>query len=204
MSASGAGQVAGVVLAAGGSSRMGRPKQLIVHEGEPLVTRAAAAALEAGARPVIVVLGADADEIRPALTGLDGVIVVVNSEWETGLASSLTAGLRAALQSDACTGVLVLLADQPLVSAALLRRLIDAFHRGSRIVASGYDGEPGAPALFAREHAPALLGLTGDAGAGAWLRSRAGDVTIVPLDGARLDVDTPADAARLAGGPGSS
>lgn len=195
-------RIAAVVLAAGGSARMGHPKQLIVHEGQPLVARAATAALEAGADPVIVVLGAHAAEIQAALTRLAGLTSVVNPAWESGLASSLATGLRVALQDDSCDGVLVTLADQPLIDAAILRRLLASFHGGARLVASGYEGMPGVPALFGREHVPELLSLTGDAGAGPWLRKNLSELTIIPLDAAVLDLDTPADAARLAHRPG--
>ena len=108
-------RIAAVVLAAGGSARLGRSKQLVVHEGEPLVRRAARAALDAGAEPVIVVLGAHADLVRQALDGLP-VSAVVNDAWETGMASSLRIGARAALDAG-CDAVLVTLADQPLVDA---------------------------------------------------------------------------------------
>jgi molybdenum cofactor cytidylyltransferase len=191
------------VLAAGGSARLGHPKQLILHDGRPLVTRAAETALAAGAAPVIVVLGAHAEQIRPALSHLSGVTTVINSGWESGLASSLTAGLRAALRDTTWEGVLAMLVDQPLVDGLMLRRIIAEFAAGPRIVATGYDGVPGVPALFGREHVPELLSLTGDTGAGPWLRSRAREAAIVPLDGAVLDVDTPADVQRLADRQGS-
>lgn len=182
---------------------MGHPKQLILHEGQPLVARATAAAGEAGADPVIVVLGAHAAEIQAALAGYTGLRVVVNAAWETGLASSLATGLRAAMEKDSWEGVLVTLADQPLIDAAILRRLLAAFQAGARLVASGYQGVPGVPALFGREHVPELLTLTGDAGAGPWLRKRLPDLMIIPLDAVLLDLDTPADAARLARRPGA-
>lgn len=177
---------------------MGQPKQLIEYDGRPLVRRAAEAALAAGAGTVVVVLGSRADEIQPALHDLAGVSVTLNPDWRSGLASSLHAGFTEVLSDPALDGVMTLLADQPLVDGVSLRRLIAAFHSGARIVASGYDGLAGVPAVFGREHAPALMGLTGDAGAGAWLRGRLPDVTIVPLDGAALDLDTPEDLARLA------
>jgi CTP:molybdopterin cytidylyltransferase MocA len=93
--------------------------------------------------------------------------------------------------------VLVTLADQPLVDADALRRLIAAFSRERRIVASGYSDTIGVPALFGWEHAPGLAGLTGDVGAGGWLRRRRAEVTCVALGAAALDVDRPADVARL-------
>jgi molybdenum cofactor cytidylyltransferase len=176
---------------------LGFPKQLIVHEGEPLVRRIAKAAVEAGADPVVVVLGANAEAVAPALSGLERVRTVVNREWSTGLASSLVAGLAAVLEDNACEGVLVTLSDQPFVNAAALRRLISSFDGERRIVASSYDDIMGVPALFAREHIADLMRLTGDAGAGSWLRSRPSEVTCVPLDGAAIDIDTVSDAAHL-------
>jgi molybdenum cofactor cytidylyltransferase len=190
-------RIAAVVLAAGASTRLGFPKQLIVHEGEPLVRRAAMAAIEAGASPVVVVLGANASAIAPALSGLTPVTTVLNLEWSKGLASSLTAGLSAVLEDASCDGVLVTLADQPLVDAAALGRLIAMFNGERRIVASAYGDTIGVPALFGREHIDDLMRLTGDAGAGAWLRNRRTEATCVPLGAAALDIDTPADAARL-------
>lgn len=198
LTTTGVGSIAAVVLAAGGSTRMGHPKQLIRHDGKALVSRAAEAAAEAGADPVVVILGAQADEIRPIVSRIAGITIVMNPDWETGLASSLTTGLRAVHEARR-DGVLVTLADQPLVDASVLRRLVAAFIGGARIVASGYSGTVAVPALFGTEHVPALLGLTGDAGAGAWLQNRLPEVTVVPLDTAMLDLDTPADLARLAG-----
>jgi len=177
---------------------MGFPKQLIVHDGEPLVRRIAAAAVAAGAGRVVVVLGANAELIAPALSGLASVSTVVNREWSNGLASSLATGLTALLEDAPCDAVLVTLADQPLVDAAALRRLVAAFDDERRIVASSYDDTMGVPAVFAHEHLDDLMHLTGDAGAGSWLRSRASEVTLVPLDVAVLDIDTLADAATLA------
>lgn len=190
-------RVAAVVLAAGASSRLGRPKQLVEYLGEPLVRRAARAATEIGASPVVVVLGAHADLVAPALDGLAGLTVVPNAAWRSGLASSLAAGVRAALDDLAVDAVLVSLADQPLVDAGALRRLVAAYPGAHGVVASAYGDALGVPALFARAHADALLALSGDAGAGAWLRARRAQVTAVPMDAAALDVDTPDDVARL-------
>jgi molybdenum cofactor cytidylyltransferase len=176
---------------------LGYPKQLIVHEGEPLVRRIAMAAVDAGANPVVVVLGANAEMIASALSGLASVRTVVNQEWSKGLASSLAAGLSALLEDAICDAVLVTLADQPRVDAAALRRLVAKFGGERRIVASSYDDTIGVPAIFAREHVDALMRLTGDAGAGSWLRSRPSEVTCVPLDVAAIDIDTVSDTAHL-------
>lgn len=189
--------VGAVILAAGPSTRLGYSKQLIVHEGEPLVRRAAIAAVEAGASPVVVVLGSQAEEIMPALALLPSVTLVINDDWETGLASSLATGLRAVNQNVSCDGVLVMLADQPLIDAASLRQLLSAFNTDDRIIASEYDDTIGVPVVIGREHVPDLMELKGDAGAGAWLRKRIGQVTRIPMARAAMDVDTPSDAAWL-------
>lgn len=178
---------------------MGRPKQLIIHDGAPLAARAAAAAADAGADPVLVVVGADAPEVTASLAGPTGTIVVPNPEWASGLASSLAAGLRSLSARCACDGVLVMLADQPLVDAASARALLTRFRQGSRIVAAGYAGTVGVPAVFGSEHVAELMQLRGDTGAGAWLRNRMPDVAIVPLEAAAVDLDTPTDVQRLAG-----
>lgn len=192
-------RIGAVVLAAGASSRMGSPKQLLEYDRQPLVRRAALAAKAAGSSPVVVVLGANAAIIAPVLADLDWVTVVVNDDWHIGLASSLAKGIGALRQAVACDAVLVTLADQPLVDALALGRLVAEFDATHPVVASAYGKAVGVPAVFAREYLDDLLRLTGDSGAGPWLRDHPELVTRVSLDAAALDIDTPADAARLAG-----
>jgi len=131
------------------------------------------------------------------LSGLESVTLSVNPNWEKGLASSLAVGLSSFLVDKSYDAVLVTLADQPLVDAAALRRLVTAFHVDRGIVASAYDDTIGVPAVFGREHFDDLMRLTGDRGAGSWLRSRQDEVTRVPLRSAGLDIDRPYDLARL-------
>jgi molybdenum cofactor cytidylyltransferase len=186
-------RVAGIVLAAGASTRLGEPKQLIELGGQPLVRRAAMSALEAGAHPVVVVLGSGGDQILPALDGLPGVRVALNTRWETGLASSLGAGLAALTAEDDVDGALLLLADQPFVDAHALKALVDAFGE-SRIVASSYSNTVGVPAVIGREYFGELASLQGDRG--PWL-TRQASVTPVPLPVSPLDIDTPDDVSLL-------
>lgn len=186
------------MLAAGGSSRFGAPKQLVEHGGVPVVRRAAMAALEAGARSVVVVLGADSDKVLPALVGLPGVRVALNTRWEQGLASSLASGLSALAENPEIDAALVMLADQPFIDAYALRNLIDAFGP-NRIVASAYSNTIGVPAIIGREHFAELSMLEGDRGAGPWLRERRSKVTAIPLPASPLDIDTPEDVERLRG-----
>jgi molybdenum cofactor cytidylyltransferase len=186
-----------VILAAGGSKRFGSPKLLLVHKKQSLVRGAAKAAIAAHTSPVIVVLGAHRVQVAAELTRLRGVRTVVNEHWASGLASSLAAGLRALMEISGCDAVLVMLADQPGVDAAALQKLIAAFDQDHRIVAAGYAGTVGVPAIFGCEHIKELMRLTGDKGAGQWLRGHLDQVTTVPLPEAELDIDTTHDAEQL-------
>jgi CTP:molybdopterin cytidylyltransferase MocA len=196
--------VAAVVLAAGASSRLGTQKQLIDFRGEPLVRRAARAAAEAGASPVVVVLGAEAANIAPALAGLEHVSAVVNEQWESGLASSVATGVREVQRlCPRCDAVLITTADQPLVGRVALRALLDACEGDVRLVAAEYSGTIGVPAVIGGEYFDAMLALEGDAGAGQWLRERVLEVRCVPLPEAAVDIDTAEDRAMLASISGS-
>jgi molybdenum cofactor cytidylyltransferase len=189
-----------VLLAAGGSSRLGRPKQLLLHEGKTLVRRAAEAAVAAGCEPVVVVLGAHAQDVAAELTGLP-VRTVHNAAWEAGMGSSLRVGLRA-LDTEGRQSVdaaLVMLCDQLRVDARHLRALVEAFTRTrSPIIASGYDGARGVPALFSRALFSELESLTADQGARGVIAQDPSRVVEVVLAGGSEDVDKPADLSRLA------
>lgn len=193
-------RVAGVVLAAGASRRLGRPKQLVRVAGEALVRRAARAAAEAGLAPVLVVTGAYAAQVEAAVAGL-GVACVRNDAFEEGLASSIRAGVGAAERaSPHCDGALLALVDQPALDAALLAALLARFEEagGARTVACAYAGGLGAPALFPRALFAELAALHGDAGAKAILEARAEEVIGVPFPAGADDVDTEEDVGRSA------
>lgn len=193
-------RVAAIVLAAGASTRLGRPKQLLLYDGETLIKRAVLAAIAAGASPVVAVLGANADAIAPALSGIDGVTMVTNIRWQDGLASSLATGVSAVTAiAPESEGVLITVADQPLVDGIALQHLVQTFDRERRIVAAEYAGTVGVPVVVGREHLSALCALHGEAGAGAWLRAHRSAATTVPMPEAAVDVDTPDDAASLSG-----
>src|SRR5579871_2611305 len=132
-----------IILAAGGSTRMGRAKPLLEWDGRPLVARAAEAALGGGASPVIVVLGAEAERVRPCLSGLT-LQAVVNPQWPTGMASSLRCGLRALLAAAPDIGALLVApCDQPALSADIVARLSALHAATGRIAAARYQGRNG-------------------------------------------------------------
>ena len=175
--------IAGIVLAAGGSSRLGQPKQLILLGSETLLERSVRIALDAGLAPVVVVLGSGATLIR-SRCGLVGAWVVENMQWQEGMASSIRAGAGALLGSGA-DGVVIMTCDQPAVSVAHLRALVE---RTGRVTASSYAGRQGIPAYFPRRLFSELLLLQGDAGAREMLVA----ADAIELPGGEFDIDTPA------------
>ncbi len=187
-----------LVLAAGGSRRLGIPKQLLRDShGLSLIRRAAQTALLSPCRPVAVVLGAFGDAIRPEISDLP-LSVVVNTDWETGMASSLRAGLAALTASAPLDAVLVMLCDQPGVSAALLDSLVAAYRTsGHALVACEYGAVLGVPALFGRELFGDLSALEGDEGARRVIKAYAGPVTRIAFPAGKWDIDTIADAEAL-------
>lgn len=183
-----------IVLAAGGSRRLGRPKQLIDLAGEPLVRHCARCAL-AAAHDVIVVVGAQAEAVRAALGGLP-VRVVFNARWEEGMSTSIRAAVDA-LPEDA-QGVLITLADQPFVPVEHLQALVSTWRARPRgTVATAHDDGHGVPAVFPRSRFDDLRALRGDAGARRVLRASAAGVIGIACPQAAIDIDTEADLERL-------
>jgi CTP:molybdopterin cytidylyltransferase MocA len=189
-----------VLLAAGGSRRLGFPKQLVRRRGRSLLAHALAAARTAVPHgPLIVVLGASAPRLRLAVRRAAArAIVAYNARWAEGLASSLQAGLAAVPAG--VGAILVVLVDQPRIDARALERLLAAWQRRPGVAAAAlYSGKAGVPAVLPRRYWPAIRALEGDAGARALLRGS--EVTTVAMPEAELDVDTPADVARLKAAP---
>lgn len=187
--------VPAVLLAAGGSRRLGRPKQLVRFRGEALVHRAARLALEAGFAPVLVVVGAEGEAVAAALADLP-VTCVPNPQWSTGLASSLRAGI-ARLPSGRA-GTLLLVCDQVALTVEHLVALREAFWAAPGLpAASAYGGGLGIPAVFPARLFPSLAGLQGDRGAKALLNP--GPATAVLFPGGSQEVDTREDLEALEG-----
>ena len=192
--------LAAIVLAAGASRRLGQPKQLLRHGGETMIARAVRLAGEAGVAPVIAVLGAEQERIR-ATVEFGNAIVVVNNDWELGMATSIQAGLRAVEEAlPQVAGALILACDQPRLTAEHLRGLLEGFaaESGLAIVASAYAGGMGVPAVFPRGVFAALDGLKGDQGARALLMEAPCKVIALPFPGGEIDIDVPGDLEQLA------
>ena len=180
-----------IVLAAGPSTRFGSPKQLVRLAGRPLLHTLVTRAAEVAGNALVVVLGSGAGELAPLLKHSPGT-VVINRDWREGLASSIRAGV--ARLPPACTGALLLLADQAGVTADDLRRLAGTWRKQPQYMAAAlYAGAVGAPAIFPRSLFPELTALRGDTGARAVLRRGADTLVRVPMPSAALDVDTPED-----------
>ena len=187
-----------VILAAGESARLGTPKQMLAYRGTTLLRHTINIALEVIGSPVIVVLGAHAAQVRAQLNGLD-VHIIENPDWKSGMAGSVRVGLSTLLAvHPKIDAVLFLVCDQPLISASHLDNLIATLVRtGAPVVASEYEDALGVPALFARALFPDLRALSGSKGARQVIQAHRDQAIGVPFEGGTVDIDTPADYARL-------
>jgi molybdenum cofactor cytidylyltransferase len=187
-------KVGAILLAAGSSSRLGQPKQLLTFRGKTFVRLSVEAAIEAGCSPAIAVIGRDRDRIARELRDLP-IEIVWNQNWESGLGGSIRAGVEAARNCDA---VVILACDQPHVDAALLRRLIETHSStGKAIVPSAYAGTLGIPALFGWSFFHALLSLGDEEGAKPIVVAHPGEVAGVDFPAGAVDIDTPEDYGNL-------
>lgn len=191
--------VAGILLAAGAGRRYGMPKALVTYDGRLLVEHGLVTLRDGGADPLVVVLGAQHDDVV-ARSDLAGATVVINTAWDTGMGSSLRAGLgalsEAATASGATDAAAILLVDTPGITPAAVRRIIE---RGApaALVAATYAGELGHPVLLGRDHWPGVIeAATGDRGARPYLRAHRDLVALVPCDDVASgeDMDTPPEA----------
>jgi nicotine blue oxidoreductase len=193
-------KVAGLVLAAGGGSRFGRPKAEVEVGGRRLVDLAVQACVVAGLDPVVVVLGAVWPTSLEAVERQDGdsadIRLVDNTDWASGMASSLRAGLAAVGEDLAIDAVVVTLVDTPGVGAGHLRRICSALREGATAVVATYEGNARTPVGLTRQvWADVTHTVAGDQGARTWLRAHPQLVTEAECAdlGSWTDIDTPAD-----------
>jgi molybdenum cofactor cytidylyltransferase len=185
-----------LLLAAGASTRMGRPKQLLPYHGRTLLRQAAETAAASGCAPIILVTGALHEELLPEIVGLP-IRAARNAAWESGMASSIRTGLTALAETQPAA-VLIMLTDQPLVTPELLQQLMQQqLQTQAPIVAAAYGDTLGVPAIFHHSLLPELLQLQGHQGASRLIASLGAAVGQVPFPAGLLDVDTPEQYASL-------
>lgn len=197
MEAAKAKKIAGIILAAGGSKRMGQPKLLLEWHGAPLIHWVARTALAAGCSPLIVVTGANADAVTHSLAGLP-VVLTHNPSWEQGQSTSVRTGVNALPPE--IDAAIIFLADQPQIPASVVQELMRNFREDdppTPILITTYSGQRGNPVLFDRALFQPLAMLEGDAGARSIFTQY--PVHLIPFDDPDLllDVDSPKDYQRL-------
>lgn len=184
-----------LVLAAGGSERLGRPKQLVSIGGRPALHRVVSSAIALAGHDVTVVIGAHASELMPLLAHTSAS-VVVNRAWQEGMASSIRCGIAALPPGR--EAVMIVLGDQIALRGEDLKRLADAWNGDPGVIAaSTYDQTVGVPAIFPHPFFPELAQLRGDRGARSILERNMYRLVRVPMPSARLDLDTPEQLAAL-------
>lgn len=187
-----------IILAAGASTRLGSPKQLVEYEGKTLIERISQTAVSTGS-PTSVVLGANSEKIISLIKDLD-LVIVVNEEWEHGMSSSIACGLKdLKIRVPDLSAAVILLCDQPFVNKEIIQDLVKTHAQtGKNIIASSYGETIGTPALFARKMFGELSQLSGDRGAkGLINKYRNTDLALVSVPEAQFDIDTADDVARL-------
>lgn len=184
-----------ILLAAGASRRMNEPKQLLEFEGVTLLRRAVETALESVCDRTIVVLGANFEKTGAAIDDLP-VEIVYNEEWERGISSSIKAGIESLKENDSFPAALIMLADQPFITADHLNELAENFRAAPRdvsIIAAEYDDTIGVPAIFSVVVFDDLLKLSGDEGAKKVINKHRPSVVTIDLPEAAFDIDTEHD-----------
>jgi molybdenum cofactor cytidylyltransferase len=187
-----------VILAAGNSSRLGRPKQLLQYRGMTMIEHVVDEAIRAGLKPVIVVTGSSANEVSMVLNNRE-LTIVVNEDWREGMGSGIRTGVAALMKIDEqVANVILSVCDQPYVSGDLFLQLIEKkLATGKDIVACTYEGTRGVPVLFGRKYFAALMGLKNEEGAKKLLTEFENDLALLPFERGAIDIDTQKDFLEL-------
>ena len=187
-----------IILAAGNSSRLGKPKQLLIHGDKSLLEIATEAALGTGAATIVTVLGAYADEIL-ATHQQSNLNYVINESWEKGMSTSINAGLAQLLKlSPAVENVIIMVSDQAFLKSSTLMQLITKKQQTDHhIIASQYGNTIGTPVLFNKKYFKDLMNLSGDTGAKHMIKQHPNDVATVTFEKGDIDIDTEADYLNL-------
>ena len=187
-----------IILAAGGSSRFGKIKQLVHFRGKTLLQHAIEQATEAGGEPVVVVTGANSNEISKQINN-EKTDIVFNKDWEQGMASGIVTGLKKAVAlKNKIEAAIIAVCDQPFISSSLFQQLYHKQIKSAKdIVACTYADTIGTPALFTHKYFDVLMSLKGDEGAKKLLKRYSNDVAAVDFPDGYIDIDTKEDYERL-------
>jgi molybdenum cofactor cytidylyltransferase len=185
---------AAIILAAGESSRLGQPKQNLSFNGQTLLERVVDAAQQSNCDPVLIVLGANSDQIDV----IKNATILYNENWPEGMASSIRTGINSINDNPSIDKVIILVCDQPFLTAELLNSIIKKQAETNKpIVACTYNGTIGVPALFGRTFFAELLQLQGQEGAKKIIQAHADVITTIPFELGSIDIDTPEDLEKL-------
>lgn len=186
-----------IILAAGSSSRLGQPKQLLMYKGKTLVRKAIDTAFESKSNACVLVIGANLELISNEVQDTK-VDIVINKDWESGMASGMQKGLEFLENRIAPDQVILMLCDQPFVDSELLNSIIEKQAKsGKGIIACHYNDTIGVPALFSRKYFPKLIDLKGSEGAKKIIYAYQDDLLKIDFPNAAIDIDTPEDYKRL-------
>lgn len=183
-----------ILLAAGASSRLGKPKQLLLYQGKTLLQHGIQEAAATGAKPIIAVLGANADFLIKE-TANQSIEVILNKDWSEGMASSIRCGIKhlQAMEPEVDAAI-IMVCDQPYVTTKLLEDLVKKYQETRKpIIASSYENNQGTPALFDKTIFAALLELKGDVGAKRIMKANPDLVALVNFPLGNIDIDTKED-----------
>jgi len=180
-----------IILAAGQSSRLGKPKQLLIYQGKTLLQHAIDTAKQSKVQSIVVVLGSNADNVLKE-TDTYGVHLVINDDWETGMASTIRCGIQSIQKLDSkVDGAIVMVCDQPYVTTDLLNSLIETQEEtGKPIIASEYGGAIGTPALFQKQFFEELVALEVDSGAKKIIMQNDNFLATISFLKGSIDIDT--------------
>jgi molybdenum cofactor cytidylyltransferase len=195
---SGSANIGLILLAGGASARLGHLKQLLAYQGQSLLQHSIKLATGSRAKPVIVVLGAHAEELQPEIHE-GNAHVVINTGWQEGMAASIRFGVHAFTElAPAAEGLILMVCDQPFVTSEVLNELIITQERtGKKIVACGYEDTFGPPVFFHRSLFGELQQLQGDIGARSIIRQHTNLVELIPFPQGSFDIDSEADYEQL-------
>lgn len=183
-----------MLLAAGSSSRLGSPKQLLPLKNTTLLQHSLDVAIDSGIRPIVVILGSGAEGIERKIVARTAT-VVINEGWQEGMASSLRCGLKVLLaQYPTLDALILMVCDQPFITPEILKNLVNAHaESGKPIITCSYGNTFGPPTLFSKKHFEELMLLKGDTGARSIINRHLQEVEVIPFADGNLDIDTESD-----------